>query len=333
MASRDFYDILGVARAATADALRKAYRAKAREFHPDVNKSPDAAAKFAEVQRAYDVLSDEKKRALYDKFGPEAFESAASEEAAARAARGGPHYAWQNVAGGRGGSHEEAGFDPDDISSIFESMFGGAPGGAARGGSRSKRRANGTSRRAAPVEPLRHEIEVDFLMMATGGTESIRLTDGRTGAQKVIEVKVPAGIEASTPLRLAGVAPGGQDVLLTIKTRAHAWFKRGNPDQPGTGLDLTIELPLTIAEATLGAVVPVPTLSGSVELSIPPGSASGRRLRLRGKGIREASGNNVGDLYAIVKIIPPKGTTLTESDAEVLRRVSHATEPVRAWES
>ena len=89
-----------------------------------MNKSPDAAAKFAEVQRAYDVLSDEKKRALYDKFGPEAFESAASEEAAARAARGGPHYAWQNVAGGRGGSHEETGFDPDDISSIFESMFG-----------------------------------------------------------------------------------------------------------------------------------------------------------------------------------------------------------------
>ena len=95
-------------------------------------------------------------------------------------------------------------------------------------------------------------------MMATGGTESIRLTDGRTGAQKVIEVKVPAGIEASTPLRLAGVAPGGQDVLLTIKTRAHAWFKRGNPDQPGTGLDLTIELPSPSPRPRWGRWCPCP---------------------------------------------------------------------------
>jgi curved DNA-binding protein len=333
MGAQDFYDTLGVARSATADDVRKAYRKQARLYHPDVNKEPDAPAKFAAVQRAYDVLSDEKKRALYDKFGPEAFESNASEEAAARAARGGPHYAWQNVAGARGGGGGNVDLDQEDISSIFESMFGGAAGGGARGSGRGKRRANGAGRRAAPIEPLRHEIEVDFLVMAKGGSESIRLTDGRTGASKVVEVKVPAGIEPTTPLRLASVGPGGQDVLLTIKARPHAWFRRGTPDEPGKGLDLTIELPLTIAEATLGADVAVPTLEGTVELSIPAGSASGRRLRLRAKGIQEAGGKNVGDLYALVKIVPPKGTTLSEEEAQVLRRVSQTMSPVRAWEA
>ncbi len=329
MSARDYYEVLGVPRTAKADEIRSAYRKLARQLHPDVNKAPDAQRKFTEVQNAYDVLSDDKKRAMYDQFGSAAFETGAAQEAASRA-RTGPHYSWSNAGGPRpGGSVNVNGvnFDPEDINSIFESVFGGGFGradGAPSGAGRKKTRRG----RAAPVQdPIEHELEVPFEIAARGGVQTLRLTTG--GAGKTVEVTIPAGIESDRQLRIRGGA-AEPDVLLRIKVSPHRWFRRGEHEETGKGLDLFVDLPLSIAEATLGAKVTIPTLDGSVELAIPPGSPSGRKLRLRGKGIRDSSGR-IGDLFGIVKIVPPSGATLTPTEAEQLLALAAKAPVHRPW--
>ena len=328
MASRDYYDILGVGKKASADEIKSAYRKLARQLHPDVNKAPDAQKKFTEVQNAYDVLSDEKKRGMYDQFGPAAFESGAAQEAASRASSRGPHYNWSNVGSSqRTADASGMGFDPDDIGSIFESMFGGVGHGpAAQGGSRRKAH----SKRRPHEEPAVSitDLHVDFMVAARGGTQSVRIGDGPEA--RTIDVTIPAGVDAGTQLRVRAATGRGADVLLTVKPMAHRFFRRGEFEDLGKGLDLFIDVPISIAEATLGGHVAVPTLSGQVDLAVPPGSPSGRKMRLRGLGITDNQGRK-GDLYAILKIMPPAGATLSDLEAAALREIAARGGAYRPW--
>lgn len=321
MAKRDYYEVLGVPRTATADEIRNAYRKLARQFHPDVNKSPEAPKRFTEVQEAYDTLSDEPKRKLYDQYG-----HADPRAAAAGAGPGGAHYSWTG-AGSPGGRMD---IDSEDLSSMFEAFFGGrggegfgvgpgvgGMGGMGGGASRAK------ARRAKPRQPepqtIEHEITIPFMTAAKGGSEQLRISvDGKT---RTLDVTIPRGIADGARLRVRGGADGA-DVILRIKVGEHPLFRRSESrGGKAEGLDLFLDLPLTIAEATLGATVSVPTLDARVELTVPPGSASGRKLRLRARGLEDAKANK-GDLYAVVKIVAPDGQRLDADETATLKRIA-----------
>lgn len=323
MPSRDLYDILGVSRTASADDIKSAYRKLARKFHPDVNKAADAAEKFKEVQDAYDTLSDPQKRRDYDQYGH-------SGAPRGGGGRGGQHYTWSSGGGGGGGE-----VDMEDLSSVFETFFGGrggdgGMGGFGRGSSEpfGGRRPKAT-RREAPPQEITHDLTIDFMTAVRGGTETIRLDTG--GQTRTIDVTIPKGVREGARLRVKGAVtagPGrGRDLILTIHVGEHHLFRRGDTEG-GSSADLYITMPLSIAEATLGATVTVPTLDKPVDLSVPPGTASGAKLRLRGKGVEE--GTATGDLYAVVKIVPPDGRRLTEQDRAALTRIAADGPGVRA---
>lgn len=309
MSERDYYTVLGVNRGASADEIKRAYRGLARKLHPDVNKDADATKKFAEVQEAYDVLSDDKKRKMYDQFGHAGVKSGA---AGGGHPGGGPHVRWST------GSGSNIDFDVEDIGSMFDAIFGGAGGmGGGRGGSPfgGGRGKKAKARAHAEPEPVRADLSISFMTACKGGTESFRVSEG--DRSRTIEVKIPAGVSSGQQLRVRGGA-GEADLILTVLVGEHPVFKRGPRDGVGGANDIFLELPLTIAEATLGASVTVPTLEGSVELTIPPGTPSGRPLRLRGRGVHAASGDQ-GDIYAITKIVPPKD--LSSDEREVIESI------------
>lgn len=317
MESRDYYQVLGVSRSASADEIRKAYRRLARQHHPDVNKSADAAEKFTEVQEAYDVLSDEAKRRQYDQHGRVA--EAAGAPGGVRPGRPG----WS-----AGGPIDDV--DLEDLGSMFDAFFGKGSMGSEAFASSARRGRPGRRPEPEPRDvPL--DIDVDFMSAARGGTRQIRVgTGGRT---RTIDVTIPRGVRDGVRLRVkggAGPEPGGappRDLILTVRIAPHPVFRRADPGvDGGTHLDLLLSLPLTIAEATLGATVTVPTLDSPVELTVPPGTASGVKLRLKGRGIDDGSGR--GDLYAVVRIVPPDGRELSEAErAELLRIASRGPGP------
>lgn len=296
MAERDYYEVLGVKRSASQEEIRAAYRKLAREFHPDVNKSPDAQEKFAEVQSAYDVLGEPDKRAQYDRFGRAGAAQAAG-------AGGGGHYSWSNV-GGRGGGGAD--FDLDDMGSVFESLFGGGGGGGSRSGRTQRGRARERARPTAQAE-----LDVSFTTMARGGTERVPVR--RSGKATTIEVSIPKAIVDGTKLRVPG-GSGEPDLILTIRIGKHPLFRREGV------LDLEIDLPLTYAEAALGKEVGVPTLEGEVFITVPAGTKSGKRLRLRGRGLTDPKGTS-GDLFAVVQIVPPPAGALSDDDRAALERL------------
>ncbi|MBI2807141.1 MAG: J domain-containing protein [Planctomycetes bacterium] len=268
---RDYYEVLGVSRTATDDEIKRAHRKLAREHHPDRNPGDKSAeTRFKEVEEAYDVLSDKTKRSQYDQFG-------------SVGAQGGPN-------GAPGGFHWGGGFgegveiDPSQIDEMLRRAgFGGMGDFGQRG------RHGGRSRRAQPREPVSHELRVPFETAALGGTISLSV-DGRN-----IDVKIPAGMEEGKSLRVQGQGPGGADLLLRIAIDPHRFFRR-------EGNDLIITAPITVAEAILGAKIDVPTLDGArLTVKIPPGTSSGGRLRLRGKGIKG------GDQFVEIKIVAPAG--------------------------
>ncbi|MCC6228958.1 MAG: DnaJ domain-containing protein [Phycisphaerales bacterium] len=311
MAERDYYTVLGVNRGASADEIKRAYRGLARKLHPDVNKAADATKKFAEVQEAYDVLSDDKKRKMYDQFGHAGVKSGAAGGGHPGPAGHGPHVRWST------GSGSNIDFDVEDIGSMFDAIFGGAGGGRGGspfGGGRGKK---AKARAHAEPEVVRADLSISFMTACKGGTESFRLSEGQRS--RTIEVKIPAGVSDGQQLRVRGGA-GEADLILTVLVDEHPLFKRGPRDGVGCTHDVLIELPLTIAEAMLGASVTVPTLDGSVEVTIPPGTQSGRPLRLRGRGVHMASGDK-GDFYAITKIVVPPGTDLSPHEREVIESI------------
>ncbi|USN99172.1 MAG: DnaJ domain-containing protein [Phycisphaeraceae bacterium] len=298
MADRDLYDILGVDRGASQDEIRAAYRALARRLHPDVNKAPDAQARFTEVQEAYDVLSDAEKRRLYDRTGR------VGSPAGAPAGAGGFDFS-----------------DLGDLGSVFDSFFGGRTASRPPRQPRAPRRGPDT----------RQTIHVDLEAVARGATVRTSTPSG-----EVVDVKIPEGCADGAQLRLRGrgraaatpASPAG-DLLLTVRVDPHRLFTRGKPHEPDPkSLDLSIILPVTIAEATFGATIDVPTLEGPVRLNVPARTSSGRRLRLRGRGLPGGAGR--GDLYAVIRIVPPDPDSLGDADRAALHRIAERQHPPRS---
>src|SRR5262245_13281267 len=283
---RDPYEVLGVSRDASDDAIKKAYRKLARDYHPDRNPGDkQAETKFKEIQDAYDVLGDAKKKAQYDRFG---FEGAHA--GGADGSGGGFH--WGFPGSGSAGMH----VDPAQAEEILSQFLGG--GGAPDMADLFGRRARGGLDHGQEAAPAESEITVPFLTAAQGGVISVRI-DGRE-----VDVKIPAGIAEGKSLRLQGQGPGGADLHLKIRIAPHPHFQRD-------GNDVILETPITLAEAALGAKVDVPTLDGAkLSVKIPPGTSSGARLRLRGKGIAG------GDQYVQVRIVVPAASD--ERDRELI---------------
>jgi DnaJ-class molecular chaperone len=314
MADRDYYEVLGVARDATADAIKKAYRNLARKLHPDVN--PDdrsAEAKFKEVQQAYDVLGDTEKRALYDQYGMAGFSGAGPF---------GPHGPRGGPGGGGGPQGGSVHFEDIDFGEFFRAAgpsAGGAEGGgnlfedllgrlrgggAGGGGGPSGGRASRSSRSARPGHNVEADLTIPFLTAVQGGTTTITVT--REGDHpEVLDVKVPPGTETGRRLRLRGQgspsSPGGPrgDLLIRVNVDPHPMFRR-------EGRDLLVEVPVTLGEAVLGAKIDVPTLQGTRSLTIPPGTSSGQKLRLRGQGVPAHGDHPDGDLYVLPRIVVPR---------------------------
>jgi curved DNA-binding protein len=319
MAKRDYYDILGVSRTASADEIKKAHRRLVRQYHPDANKGdPRAEERFKEIQEAYDVLSDTQKRAAYDQFGhagPEAAAAGVDPFEAFRQARGaqaGGRRAW---AGGPGVSVEDIDFgSPSDISELFERMFGNFRAGGQR-----------TAGRARPSTPppsadIEHGVTLSFEQAARG--TSLPLQINRDGRIETIDVKIPAGVKDGSRIRVRGQGGnvGGHrgDLFIITRVAPHPVFRRED-------LDVHMDLPISLYEALKGAKVEVPTLDGPVTVAIPPGTSSGAKLRIRGRGIERAGQR--GDQYVIPRIIVPR-----ELDAEDLKLVDQLAKrrPVRA---
>jgi curved DNA-binding protein len=293
---KDPYGVLGVSRDADEDAIRTAYRKLARELHPDVNPGdPAAEERFKHVSEAYAVLSDPAKRSAYDEFGEIALDpnfDAEKARAAGQAFGGGP-----GGFGGFGRGSGSGGFG--GLDDLFSGLFSR---GAGRGGF-----GGAPLRRTGP--DLDAELELDFIEAALGGEQ--RLTIGRPTAdggsrRETVTVRIPPGVASGGRIRLRGKGGEGVgggppgDLFARIRVRPHPVFRREDRD-------LYVDVPVTVREAILGAKVEVPTLTGRVTVSIPPGTDGGAKLRLRGKGVPHPSGGAAGDLYVVVQIKVPRG--------------------------
>jgi len=272
---RDYYEVLGVKRDASADDLRRAHRKLARQWHPDVNKTPEAAAKFAEAQEAYDILSDADKRARYDRFGHAGLQGGADAAASD-----------QPFGSGFGG------FDPSQIDpEMFDQIFGGMGGGM--GGGRTRGRPRGPSQ----GQDRHAETTVPFQVSILGGRHGVN------NGQRTVDMQIPAGIEDGGQLRVRGQGDAGHnggpagDLIVTVRVAPHPEFRRD-------GDDILRDVHISILDAALGAKVDVPLLKGTVTLTIPPGTGSGKRLRVRGQGVRRPAGAT-GDFLAIVQLDVP----------------------------
>jgi len=315
---RDYYDILGVAKGADASTIKKSYRKLAKKYHPDVNKSEEAKQKFAELQEAYEVLSDQEKRKLYDQFGHAGVKSGA---AGGPGGPGGPG-GFGGFGGFGGGGHRKTYSGPGGfnvrfeesgggvrLDDVFEQLFGsrgGGPGGSGGFGGMGGMGGAGFGGGGQRAEPPRgrdieSSVTIPFDQAARGGTVQLKLA-GAAGKQ-TLDVKIPKGVADGAKLRLRGKGqggPGGQngDLLLTVHISDHPYFER-------QGLDIYLDVPITIDEAIFGATVKVPTLGGESRLKIPAGTSSGSKLRIRGAGIENARGVK-GDFYAVVQVHVPR---------------------------
>ena len=302
----DLYKDLGVARGATQDEIKKAYRKLAAQFHPDRN--PDnkgAEERFKAVNRAHQVLGDAQKRALYDEFGDVALREGFDAEAARAYTRARSPFGGGRGGGGGGFSFEDI-LGNGNIGDIFGEMF---RGGATRGTRRNSRGVDLTS-----------EVSVD-LLSAIRGTQVLVSVHGTDG----IQVRIPPGAGDGDKVRVTGHGMPGQlggpagDLLLTVRVQPHPFFERD-------GLDLKLDLPLSPGEAFDGAKVNVPTPDGEVQLKVPKGTQSGQVTRLRGKGVVRK--DKVGDLYVrfLVRLpaTPSKAVAkaITELDEALMKEPS-----------
>lgn len=322
MEFKDYYQVLGVAEAATAAELKTAYRKLARKYHPDVSKETDAEAKFKEVNEAYEVLKDPQKKTEYDQMR----QYRASAGAGAGAFE--PPPGWESSADFAGGGF--TGADAGQFSEFFESIFGGGARAHRSGGFRQADfRQRG--------EDLHYRIALFLEEAQQGAQRQITLNlptvdaDGRVSQQeKTLSVKIPAGVAAGQHIRLAGQgapgsggAPAG-DLFLEIEFAPHPYFSVD-------GKNIVLTLPVSSWEAALGATVAVPTLSGKVNLKIPKGSSSGDKLRLKGRGL---AGDPPGDQLVVLQVTLPKQHD-AESEAlyKQLAEREAAFDPRAQWEA
>lgn len=304
MGYKDYYTILGVARSASQEEIQRAYRKLARKYHPDVNKESGAEERFKELGEAYAVLKDDKKRALYDQYG-ESWK-AVSEGHVPPSGAERIHVDFQG-----------AGFDPgqfQDLGSLFDSIFGVDFAGKGRGRRRT------TYRRDWPTAGEDQEATLALTLeeAGQGGERTVQLTDPATDRKRSYTVRIPPGVRDGQRIRLAGQGSRGTsggpdgDLYLRVQLKPHPLFRLD-------GADLHITLPVTPWEAALGAEVEVPTLDGNVRVKIPPGSSSGRKIRLRGKGYHRTQRER-GDLYIELSVAVPK--ELNNEERDLLTRLA-----------
>jgi DnaJ-class molecular chaperone len=287
----DPYTLLGVSRTATEADIKKAYRKLAKELHPDRNTdNPKAAEKFSQVTSAYDLLSDKDKRARFDRGEIDGDGNPAAPFGFGGGG-GGPQGGFRADFGG-----EQAG----DFSDLFEGLFGSR--GRAGGGGGF---AGGFGRRPQPKGAnVAYRLTVPLTDAATLAPQRITLADGKT-----IDLKLPAGVESGTQMRLSGKGqpgPGGNgDAIVTIEIQPHRFFNRD-------GDDIRIDLPISLSEAVLGASVRVPTADGAVMLTVPKGSSSGKTLRLKGRGFHKKGGGRGDQLVTLMVDLPVDDDALVE---------------------
>ncbi len=323
---QDYYQTLGVQRGASTDEIRRAYRKLARQYHPDVNKQPEAAQRFARINEAYEVLSDPEKRSKYDQLG--------ENWKAGQEFRPPPGY--ENVKfefGGDGG--QGFSFSPEGFSDFFE-MFFGSRGGRGGGGGRGAGatgfedlfagradpfagQGRGGMRGGGRGAPAATEAEVQVTLdeVFHGSTRQMRLQTP-DGQSRTLDVKIPRGVRDGQKIRLKGEGGGGADLLLKVRIAPDPRFERD-------GSDLTTELKLSPWEAALGTKVNVASIDGPLEVAIPPCSSGGQRLRLKGRGMPDPKGGGDarGDLYVRLRIVLPK--TLTDEQRGLFEQLRDRT--------
>jgi curved DNA-binding protein len=301
MEYKDYYKILGVARDAKPEEIKRAYRKLARKYHPDVSKERDAEARFKEMAEAYEVLKDPEKRAAYDQLG--------ADWKAGHEFRPPPDWEkrWESQSRFRGGGF--TGAEAGDFSDFFETLFGrgGHPGAGGRAG--GFRRGSGFQMRG---EDSHAKVLISLEDAYHGATRTLQLQVPELDAQghvvnrvRTLQVNIPKGITQGQQIRLAGQggpgmggAPSG-DLYLEVELQPHPLYRVD-------GRDVYLDLPITPWEAALGAKVTVPTLGGNVELTISPGARSNQKLRLRGRGL---PGKTPGDQYVVLHIMTPPADT------------------------
>ena len=302
VAAQDYYEALEVSRDASEDEIRQSYRRLARRYHPDVNKEAGAEDRFKQISEAYDVLRDPEKRARYDRFGAtwRAGQDASGASGFGEAFHGGDGF--EDVRVEFGGSD----FGGGDFGDLFEGMFN----------RRRSTRGGRAGFEQFSMPGTDHEAVLDLALeeAARGGKRWLSLGDGRS-----IEVDIPRGVRDGQRIRLAGEGGSGVgggppgDLFLRVRLKPHPRFRV-------EGRDLYTDLAVSPWEAALGAEVPVRTLDGDARVKVPPGSSSGRRLRLRGQGLPGSAGAPAGDLYAVVTIRVPK--KLTRKERELFERLA-----------
>ncbi len=288
---KDYYQRLGVSRQASADEIKKAYRALAKKSHPDMNPgNKGAEEQFKSITEAFEVLSDQKKRRMYDEFGDDAAKLGWDDKKAEqfRAYRSGGN-------SGRGGAGGIPGFDFNvggdgggvDFESILGEMFG-----AGRGGGRGRKRG------PMPGADLATGLTVSLRDAVTGGERTLNVNGQR------LTVKIPSGIETGSRIRLAGQGESGErggpkgDLYVDLTVEEHPLIRRDDKN-------LYLDLPVTVKEAALGADIKVPTFGSGGTVTIKPGTQSGTKLRLRGQGVPDLKGGTAGDLYLLIQVKLP----------------------------
>lgn len=331
---RDFYQVLGLPRTASADDIKKSYRRLARQYHPDLHsgsKKAEMEKKFKELNEANEVLSDPDKRKKYDQYGSQ-WEQAEAYEKARQQGGGGPQgFRWEQAGPGGGG----ADFNSEAFSDIFENLFRGSG------------RAGGSRGSSLPGEDLEAEVELTLREVLTGVTKRINLREpvtcqacqgtgtvrgrtcqtclgsGSTTELKTIEVKIPAGVQEGTRVRVGGKGQlgsnGGKrgDLYLFVRIKPDPVFRR-------EGSDIHVTLPVYPWEAALGAEVMAPTLTEPVKVKVPPGSKADSKLRLKDKGLPSAGGGH-GDLFLHLQLVVPP--TVTEEERAVYQRMAKGPHP------